>query len=148
MRERFESLVESFRDHPWLAGQIALLSLALALIYAVVMFAAVARMSPDYFVTREPSAGSWRDRHPAVRLVWHSVKNAVGLLLLLTGLAMLVLPGQGMLTILVAMTLLDFPGKRRLTLRIVRERHVRQAIDWMRRRAQQPPLVLPDAEDR
>ena len=61
------------------------------------------------------------------------------------GLAMLVLPGQGVITILVGITLLNFPGKRRLELRIVRQRPVLLAINWIRARANRPPLVLPSS---
>lgn len=145
--ELIEALVEGLQSHRALAGKIALASAGVAIVYAVVLFTAVARMSPDYFLLREPSAGTWRNRHPVVRLLAHVTKNIVGVLLLLAGLAMLVLPGQGALTILVALTLLDFPGKRRLTLRIVRLSHVRDAIDWIRARANQPPIRLAEPEE-
>lgn len=148
MAEFIQALVEGFQSHRALAGKIALASAGVAIVYAVVLFAAVARMSPDYFLLREPSAGTWRNRHPVVRVLAHVTKNIVGLLLLAAGLAMLVLPGQGALTILVALTLLDFPGKRRLTLRIVRLSHVRDGIDWIRARANQPPIRLGETEER
>jgi hypothetical protein len=144
--ELFDAIVEGFQSHTALAGAIALVSILVVLVYAAVMFGAVSRVSPDYFVSQEPSASTWRSRHPVVRLLGHVVKNAIGVVLLIVGLAMLVLPGQGMLTIVVALMLLDFPGKRRLTLRILRQRHVRSAINWMRAMAKQPPLILPDSE--
>ena len=114
--------------------------------FSAVMFVAVSRVSPDYFVSDAPLATTWRGRHPVVRFLGHVVKNALGLFLLIIGLAMLVLPGQGMLTIVVALMLLDFPGKRRLTLRILRERHLRSGINWIRAKAKQAPLILPDPE--
>jgi len=144
--ELFDAVVEGFQSHTALAGAIALISILVVLVYAVVMFVAVSRVSPDYFVSRAPSESTWRSRHPIVRFLGHVVKNVIGVVLLFVGLAMLVLPGQGMLTIVVALMLLDFPGKRRLTLRILRLRHVRSAIDWMRAKAKQPPLILPDSE--
>ena len=144
--ELFEAIVEGFQSHTALAGTIAGLSILVVLIYGAVMFAAVSRVSPDYFLSDAPSASSWRGRHPMVRFLGHVVKNVIGVVLLIIGLAMLVLPGQGMLTIVVALMLLDFPGKRRLTLRILRLRHVRSGIDWIRAKAKQPPLILPDPE--
>ena len=72
------------------------------------------------------------------------MKNVLGLILLAAGLAMMVLPGQGIITILIALTLLNFPGRRKLELRIIRQRHVRNAVDWIRRRAGSPPLVIPE----
>jgi hypothetical protein len=144
--ELFEAIVEGFHSHTALAGTIAGLSILVVLVYAIVMFIAVSRVSPDYFISESPPATTWRGRHPLVRFLGHVVKNVVGLLLMIVGLAMLVLPGQGMLTIVVALMLLDFPGKRRLTLRILRERHLRSGINWIRAQAKQPPLILPDPE--
>lgn len=109
----------------------------------VLMPVLIIRMSPDYFLHPEPPAESWRSRHPALRISTLVAKNVVGVLLLLAGLAMLVLPGQGILTILVAITLLNFPGKRNLELRILRRGPVLQVINWIRSRARRPPLVLP-----
>jgi hypothetical protein len=101
-------------------------------------------MPADYFVTAKPPPESWRGHHPVLRVAILAVKNAFGGLLVLAGLAMLVLPGQGLLTILIGLMLVDFPGKRRLEMLIVRRRPIHRAIDWIRRRAHQPPLQLPD----
>jgi hypothetical protein len=100
-------------------------------------------MSPDYFLHPSPPVESWRRRHPALRISTLVIKNVLGVVLLLAGLAMLVLPGQGIITILVAMSLLNFPGKRSLELRIIRQGPVLQAINWIRARAKRPPLVVP-----
>jgi hypothetical protein len=110
----------------------------------VLMPVLLARMRPDHFVDPAPPAGSWRGRHPVIRFSFLAIKNLLGLLLLLAGLAMLVLPGQGIITILVAVSLLNFPGKRRLELALIRQGPVLQAVNWIRARADRPPLVLPD----
>ena len=105
----------------------------------------LARMPADYFVRSESPFTSWRRRHPLAGGALLVARNLLGAALLLAGLAMMVLPGQGIITILVALSLLNFPGKRKLELRIIRQRQVRGAIDWIRRRAGRPPLVVPDA---
>jgi hypothetical protein len=145
--EWFDAIVESFRSHTALAGAVAAISILVVVVYAIVMFGAVSRVSADYFVSHAPAASTWRGRHPVVRFLGHAVKNVIGVVLFIAGLAMLVLPGQGLLTIVVALMLLDLPGKRTLTMRILRERHVRSAIDWIRAKAKQPPLILPDSDD-
>ncbi len=109
----------------------------------VLMPVLIIRMSADYFLHPEPPTESWRSRHPALRISTRVIKNVLGVVLLLAGLAMLVLPGQGIITILVAISLLNFPGKRSLELRIVRRGPVLLAINWIRTRARRPPLVLP-----
>jgi hypothetical protein len=96
----------------------------------------VARAPADYFVReREPRHG--------LSLLRAILRNAVGLVLLLGGVLMLVLPGQGLLAIVVALSLLDVPGKRRLLRRLVTRPGVARALTWLRRRAGQPPFDLP-----
>lgn len=109
----------------------------------------VARMPADYFVEREPPADSWRSRHRAVRAVLRVLKDLLGALLVLAGIVLAVplVPGQGILTILIGLSLVDFPGKRNLELKLIRQRTVRKAINWIRARAQQPPLELPPRDN-
>lgn len=137
-------MLDWIRIEPWLAGWIFLASVLMFLGSLIVIPILVTRMRSDYFLCRRPSAESWMGQHPAARAAFYVAKNVLGLILLVAGIAMLVLPGQGVLTILVGITLLNFPGKRRLELRIVRQRRVLQAINWMRARAKRPPLILPD----
>jgi hypothetical protein len=101
----------------------------------------VARIPKDYFV-RQPSSGWFVGRHPAVRLAAHLLKNLVGAALLLAGIAMLLLPGQGILTILLGLILIDFPGKRAMELALIRRPKVLGAVNWMRARCGRPPLEV------
>ena len=41
-------------------------------------------------------------------------------------------------------TLLDFPGKRSLEIHLIRQKHVQSAFNWIRRRAGQPPIMIPN----
>ena len=130
--------------HPFVTGGVLVVSLALALIYGAVIYVAIGRMSPDYFVRDENSSSTWRQRYPLLGVVVLVLKNVFGVVLVLMGIALLFLPGQGVLTLLIGIGLLDFPGKRNLEKKIVRTPAVRKAMDAIRRRAGQPPLVLPD----
>ena len=130
--------------HPFVTGAALVVSLALALIYGAVIYVAIGRMSPDYFVRDENSSSTWRQRYSLLGVVVLVLKNVFGVVLVLMGIALLVLPGQGVLTLLIGIGLLDFPGKRNLEKKIVRTSTVRKTMDAIRRRAGQPPLVLPD----
>ncbi len=143
---RFDGVLDWLAAHGATTGAIVGVSLALALGSTALMVFLIARMSPEYFVAPTPPSGSWRSRHPVLRFATRVVKNILGAGLVLLGLAMLVLPGQGALTILVGVCLLEFPGKRKLELRIVRQRPVYRAINWIRIRVGRPPLVLPGGE--
>jgi hypothetical protein len=143
MMGSIQEIIDWFSSHPALTGVILVSSLALAAAYAVLIFFAIGRMSPDYFVRRDAAPDGWRARHPVLRLLGHIVKNVLGAVLVLMGIAMLILPGQGILTLLIGISLMDFPGKRTLEVKIVRAPAVHRAIDKIRARAGQPPLVLP-----
>jgi Putative transmembrane protein (PGPGW) len=136
---------------PWLYGHKAVLWWlgALSIVTLVGTLVAlplvVARLPPDYF-THAPRPG--RRRHAqssGARVLWRLGKNLLGLLMVLVGVALLLLPGQGILTILIGLMLLDFPGKRRLERRLVQQPSVWRAINWMRAKAHQPALELPTA---
>jgi uncharacterized membrane protein YbaN (DUF454 family) len=65
------------------------------------------------------------------------------LVLLVAGVLMLVLPGQGLLTVFIALVLLDFPGKFRFERWLVQRRSVGRALQWMRRHGGAPPFEIP-----
>ncbi len=123
----------------WWAAGVSAASVVIGLV-AVRVF--VVRIPPDYFARSGRAATTATRRHPVWGAPMRVVKNLLGCVLVAAGVAMLVLPGQGVLTILVGVMLLDFPGKLKLERWIVGHRAVRESMDWLRRRAGQPPLVL------
>lgn len=131
------------RHHDELFVWIGSLSLLTLLVSFVAVPMVIRRMPHDYFLETSEGAEALRERHPALRLVFLVLKNALGLLLVLGGLLMLVTPGQGLLTLAIGLLLMNFPGKRRLEIRLVRWKPLRRAVDWIRRRAGRRPLELP-----
>jgi hypothetical protein len=101
------------------------------------------RIPPDYFThhRRPPGVGSGRGR--AVRWTIRIVKNAVAVVCVLAGLAMLALPGQGLLTILIGLLLLEFPGKYALEKRLIAGPRVFAALNRFRTRRGRRPLDRP-----
>jgi hypothetical protein len=106
----------------------------------------VVRIPADYFSRTEGHGKSWAHHHPVLRGMLMIGKNLLGYVLVMAGIAMLVLPGQGMLTILAGILFLDFPGKYRLERWVVARGPVLQTINWLRRRAGHPPLLLEKEE--
>jgi hypothetical protein len=105
------------------------------------------RLPHDYFDVRVPR--TWmKDRHPALRFVGLTVKNVLGLVFLLAGLAMLLIPGQGLLTMLIGITLLDFPGKQRLEASIIGRPKVFRVVNDLRVRLGKAPFVLEPVRER
>jgi hypothetical protein len=97
------------------------------------------RIPTDYFTRRHGSA-----RRAGLDWFAWSVKNLLGVLLLLLGIAMLVLPGQGILTIVVALVFLDFPGKSRIERWLIGSPRVFAALNALRLRAGRPPFERDD----
>jgi hypothetical protein len=134
----------------WLTGEAFWWLFALVWVVAgigtlVVIPVIVIRMPTDYFMPTWQGA-DWSEQHPAARMALRAGRNLLGGALVLLGVALSfpLVPGQGILTILIGLSLLDFPGKRTFELRLVRQRPVRKAIDWIRVRAGRPPLQLPE----
>jgi len=107
----------------------------------------VVRIPPDYFHQRHPFLDELRYRHPVLRWTLFLLKNLFGILVLLMGIAMLVLPGQGLITIMIGLLLLNFPGKFALERWVVTRPGVLRAINWMRGRYGHPPITLPSTRE-
>jgi hypothetical protein len=103
----------------------------------------VVRIPADYFVRRQAAHEHRKDWHPWLRIGLLVVKNLCGVALVLAGIAMLLLPGQGILTILIGLTLLDFPGKFALEQKLARQPAVFGAMNWIRAKAGRPSLAAP-----
>ncbi len=101
-----------------------------------------ARVPADYFSRRERAKLGLERRHSPARLLVTFARNALATVLVLAGVVMLFLPGQGLLTVLVGVMLLDFPGKRRLQRRVLSIPRVEALVTALRRRAGRAPLDL------
>ena len=100
------------------------------------------RLPTNYF--QHDLEHKWMDNyHPIFRNIGLVVKNTVGLVFLLAGMAMLVLPGQGILTIVIGVSLLDFPGKRKLEHKLLTQPMVFQAMNSIRAKCSKPPFNPP-----
>lgn len=130
-------------DEVWLAW-IVVLSFITFLAGIALLPAVIVAIPSDYFTRERRPATSVFRRHPVVSLLTKIVKNVVGFVFLMAGLVMLVTPGQGMLAMLVGLSLMDIPGKRAVQLWILRRPAIENLVNTVRRRANRPPLVLPN----
>lgn len=94
----------------------------------------------DYFIHSEVRSPLWKTKHPVIRWTLILIKNVIGVVLLVLGVAMLILPGQGLLTLFIALLFLDFPGKYKLEKRVVQNRVLQQGVNWIRQKASKAPL--------
>jgi len=136
------SLFAWFKSHDeivvWLVGaSILMLVTSVAAVGWVII-----RVPADYFARQNPDEGRWAHRHPLVRAALIAGKNLLGLVLVVAGILMLVLPGQGVLTIVAGLFLLDIPGRHRLVMWMVRRGPVLTSLNWVRERAGREPFQV------
>jgi hypothetical protein len=119
-----------------IASGVCLLLGAIAVPWVVV------RLPQDAFA--HPQRAGWLNQQPAgIRVPLRVLKNMLAVALVVLGVAMLVLPGQGVLAILLGVMLGDFPGKFRLQQWILARPNVMKSLNWVRRKFNKPPLQQP-----
>ena len=101
------------------------------------------RIPPDYFSNKEYRKHQWSGYPPVIRGALHFIKNIFGLLFIVSGIIMLLIPGQGILTIIIGIILTDFPYKYNIEQWIISRPAILKAINQLRAKAKQSPIVRP-----
>ncbi len=136
-------MLEWIQTHEPLFLWAAVLSILIFTAFLAFVPWLVVRIPEDYFAGhKRPEDFKYR-RSPITHVLLLTVKNIAGFLLVLAGIAMLVLPGQGVLTIMLGIALMNFPGKFKLERWIVSRGPVIRMINRLRRGKGRPELVLP-----
>jgi hypothetical protein len=123
----------------WILG---LASAGIFVASLLIMPALIVRIPTDYFAHEQRPPSRWATQHRVVRLAILIGRNVLGLVLVLGGLAMIVMPGQGLLTLFAGIVLIDFPRKYDFERWLVRHRWVHQPLNWLRRKRGREPLRL------
>lgn len=139
------------------------LTTAAAIVYFVIISYVITQMDSRYFVRNNLSHENLAHKNKlgknssaddtsetsrltpinrSVSLMINIVRIMVGLFLLICGLVMLVLPGQGLLTMLMGLSLMPFPGKNKLEQTIVARKSVRYSLNWIRMKANKKPFIF------
>jgi len=100
----------------------------------------VVNIPEDYF--SNPRRNKRHHDNVVLHYVLLALKNALGLVFVLAGIAMLVLPGQGLLTLLIGLIIMDFPGKYRLERWLISRSAMLKTLNWIRRRSGKPELKV------
>lgn len=130
-------------NQEWLTT-LALTSLVTFIASLIIIPWIITRLPADYFVDEQRHISKAHNKHPLAYFAIRIFKNLVGGILVLAGILMLVLPGQGILTIFVGLGIADFPGKFKLLRRIAQQPSVYNAMNWIREKAAIEPLEKPE----
>lgn len=117
---------------------LTIVSLVLALVSLVLVPVLIIYMPADYFLAAHRRRRRGYKAHGLTL-----ARNTLAFILLIAGLLMLVLPGQGLLTIFVALIMSDVPGKYRLERWLVLKPGVLRTINWVRRKYKKSPVKAP-----
>ena len=69
------------------------------------------------------------------------LRNMLGIFLVIAGIIMLFLPGQGILTILIGILCMSFPGKHTLLIYLITRPSIKRSLNWTRRKLSRPPFL-------
>jgi hypothetical protein len=120
----------------WWMGAVSLATFIVAL---VLLPWYIGRLPADYFTEEYVRRKRARAKSRAsVAIAVHVIRNIFALLLIIAGLAMLFLPGQGVLTVLLGVLLLTIPGKRPVMKWIACRHGVCGTLNWIRRKRGHP----------
>lgn len=139
-----ENLTAFLGDHQSIVALVSVLSTLFFIGSLFVIPVMVSRLPVDYFIYGKRIRRDADNPRTFTESSLVLLKNITGVILVLLGIAMLVLPGQGLLTILIGLSLCNFPGKYALERKIVRTPSIFRGLNWLRNRAGKPPLELPD----
>ena len=103
----------------------------------------ISQIPEDYFIHEKRQADSWDKYSSKTRVVITILKNAIGVVMLISGLLLLVLPGQGLLTMIIGLLLIDYPGKFKLEQKIIAIPSVFRGLNWFRARSKKSYLQHP-----
>ena len=133
----------------WMSEHAALLLTGLGVLGAVTFVASlialpmvVARLPADYFVRKRTPVRPWNSARPIRNTILVVGRNVLGATLILGGIVMLFLPGQGLLAIAIGLLMMDFPRKRALEAWVLSWKPIYRGINWLRRKASKPDLIL------
>jgi hypothetical protein len=122
----------------WLA-----ISSLLIFFFSILAINFIIKMIPaDYFESATRELSPFKTNNPILWFVLIIIKNTLGYMLIIGGLLMLILPGQGLLTILIGLILSDYPGKYKLEKKLISLRPINRYINWVRKKSNLEPVKL------
>jgi len=133
-------LLAWFEAHPWLVIGLSVFSL-LAFLGALFSLPwLVTRIPTDYFTPPQRKRSRFSQQHPVLRWDILILRNLLGLVVLLAGIVMLFVPGQGLITIFAGLILMNYPGKYRLERWIIRRPLLLRTVNALRVKRGADPL--------
>lgn len=119
-----------------------------SIVYLLVIGYFITHMDKRYFVQNKNTVDEaivsplLTSMSRSVNNLFKMLKILVGVFLLVCGIAMLVLPGQGLITMVIGLSLIPFPGKHKLEQNLLSRQSVRTSLNWIRIKANKDPFIF------
>lgn len=133
-------LIQDYMQEFW---WITILSATIVVGFLISIPVLVVRLPVDYIICLEQQPVRQQGKRTFSRIYLSLIRNVLGLILVLIGIALLVLPGEGIITIIIGLLLIDFPGKIKFKCWLVQQPVVIRSINWVRAKAGRPKLQTP-----
>jgi hypothetical protein len=117
---------DNYRVIQW----IGLVSVLLFFLSLFILRCVIVRLPDDYFVIDSPAS----NKHSGnlIDLALRVAKNLFGFLLIICGIILLFIPGQGLVTIVLGAWIIDLPWIIKIKRKFVYSRLVKGALNWIR----------------
>lgn len=135
-------MMDFINDHENLLLWLATVSFLVLIASILLIPWIVTKIPSDYFTHPKRQKYLWNDQPKIVRYLFVFLKNILGVILVLGGISLLFLPGQGILTIIIGLLIMDFPYKYRVESWIIKHPFVLKSINRLRKKAKQHPLEI------
>ena len=136
----FEHIFKLFENYKSLIFLLSVISLVIFIFSLLSIKWLVSLIPSDYFIEKKPS--KFKSKYPLIWLISMIVKNLIGYVLIVGGILMLVLPGQGLFTIFIGLIMSNYPGKYFIERKFIAIPSVLRTINWLRKKSNQNPLRI------
>jgi type IV secretory pathway VirB6-like protein len=125
-----------------------LLTTFVSVIYFIVISYIITQMDKRYFIRQKKDdvlAKKTPKKLSINNILGYMIKAAkiiIGVFLLMCGILMLVLPGQGIITMIIGLSLIPFPGKDKFEQSLLARKSVRSSLNWIRAKANKELFIF------
>ena len=135
-----EQIIGLIDDYKSVIFWLGLLSFLIFIFSLVTIKWLVALIPSDYFVSKKDS--KFKSKYPFTWLISMIIKNIIGYVLIIGGILMLVLPGQGLFTIFIGLMMSNYPGKYYIEKKFIAIPSILKTINWLRKQSNKEPIVI------
>jgi hypothetical protein len=135
-----EQIIDLVDEYKSVIFWLSLLSFFIFIFSLVSIKWLVALIPIDYFVYKKNS--KFKTKYPFTWLISMIIKNIIGYLLIVGGILMLVLPGQGLFTIFIGLMMSNYPGKYYIEKKIIAIPSILKTINWLRKQSNKEPIII------